>query len=593
MSCRTKCCMTFVFVLALVVVAVPAFAGSADPTLCLQTQFNQVQKQKLNCSANDVRVASVSNVTDLSGNTISTCTEGSTFSFIANFHIVTTANAVNSGGRDNIGLYFQTDPAKTDALNGNTCTDDIIAPNHPCDTSAPANAATCGAGTGYKEFDASPDNCGDTSSSVNANITDTILVKDFKCTTSNSVPCPFDSTKQCLSLPNCTSWQVPGSSILCQTSAPLYPFPFDGSGNPEAIPGSPSKCNCGVVALPVQPVNPQPLALKACNTPITGTAPTFNFSTNSPPGTVSPSADTNCDAGVEGVGTATYTVAIDNPNSSGTTGDIIVDQICDSAYGQVYPLPTSLGGPGGSCKAGTTGAITGTTCSALDIPLDSAPGTFDNFKTCTFTAPSIGELNTVTDVVTVSGHSKVNNTVTWTAQGTNSVMVHSEDATSTGAAVKSYKATIAACATVTYGVEVDNTSGTAGVCDTVTTHQCTSGGKVGAACTTNADCPASNDEVETLSALSDSSFGSLTSVHDNVLRTDCSVTQTIPVGGSYKCTFDAQFCSGVDTNTCIHHDNQITTVTLVADENGDTAFNSTSNTLRVQECLTPSTPAIP
>ena len=83
---------------------------------CLQQEYNLVNKQKLNCSANDVKVAAVSGVTDTSGNPLTTCIEGSTFSFIANFNVVTTANAANAGGRDNIGLYFQTDPAQPDAL---------------------------------------------------------------------------------------------------------------------------------------------------------------------------------------------------------------------------------------------------------------------------------------------------------------------------------------------------------------------------------------------------------------------------------------------------------------------------------------------
>jgi hypothetical protein len=86
--------------------AAPAFAANN----CLQDEYNLVNKQNLNCTANDVRVASVSGVRDLNGNPLSTCIEGTTFSFVADFHIVTTANATNSGGRDNVGLYFQTDP---------------------------------------------------------------------------------------------------------------------------------------------------------------------------------------------------------------------------------------------------------------------------------------------------------------------------------------------------------------------------------------------------------------------------------------------------------------------------------------------------
>jgi len=507
---------------------------------CLQDEYNLVNKQKLNCSANDVRVAAVSNVTDLSGNALATCIQGSTFSFVADFNVVTTANAVNSVGRDNIGLYFQTDPSKPDALSG-SCVDNIIFSAHPC-SSDPATG-TCGAlGAGaYRENDAPPDNCGDTSSSVNGNIKDRILVNNFVCSTANTAPCPDDPTKQCLTLPNCTSWQTPGSSSLCQASAPLYPYPFNASGQPEAIPGSPSKCNCSVITLPIQPVNPKPLALKACNTAATSTPnpPTFTFDTNNPPGTASP---TTCDAGQEGLGTATYTVALDNPSVSGAFGDIIVDQICDSAYGQVFPAT-------GTCKAGSTGqAITGTTCSALDVPLGQ-------FKTCTFSAPSIGELATVQNIATVSGHSAVNPSVTFSTQ-TNQVTVNSTDAPSTAKVTKSFGSTLAACATVRYNVEVDNTSGA--------------------------------DEVETLSALNDNSFGSITSVHDSVLATTCSVSQTIAVGGNYKCTFDAQFCSAVDINTCISHTNTVT-ATLVGDEAGNASFNPASNTLALKECLTATT----
>ncbi len=559
MSLRT-CCRNFSLIcvlLALAILATPAFAGSADPTLCLQTQYNQVQKQKLNCSANDVRVAAVSNVRALDGSALSTCIEGSKFSFVADFNVVTTANATNAGGRDNIGLYFQTDPTKTDALSGNTCTDNIIAPVHPCGPAGtPLAGINCGT-TGYKEFDASPDNCGDTSSSVNGNITDTIVVQDFVCTTSNTVPCASDPTKQCLSLPNCTSWQVPGSSILCVTPPPAYPYPFDASNNPEAIPGAPSKCNCSVIPLPIQPVNPKPLALKACNTKNPDTTPTFTFNPNSPPGTASLD---NCNAGAEGVDTATYTVAVDNPNVSGSFGDIIVEQICDSAYGQIFPASGSCA-KGSQCStAAGTGCATGTTCSALDVPLDSAQGVFDNFQTCNFTAPSIGELNTVQNIVTVSGHSKVNNTVTFSTQ-TNQVTVHSSDAPTSATVTKSALATLAACATVNYQVEVDNTSTTE---------------EAGA--------------LETLSILNDKQYGDITKVGGSVLATTCAVGGTIAVGTPYKCTFSAQFCSGadnltgLDANGCFSHTNTVT-ATLKGDEATDPTFGQDSNTLIVKECI--------
>src|SRR5260370_41159129 len=145
-----------------------------------------------------------------------------------------------------------------------------------------------------------------------------------------------------------------------------------------------SKCNVLVIPLLIQPMKPKLHALKACNTKNHDTTPTFTFNPNSPPGTASLD---NCNAGAEGVDTATYTVAVDNPNVSGSFGDIIVEQICDSAYGQIFPASGSCA-KGSQCStAAGTGCATGTTCSALDVPLDSAQAVFDNFQTCNFTAP--------------------------------------------------------------------------------------------------------------------------------------------------------------------------------------------------------------
>ena len=81
MSLRT-CCRNFSLIcvlLALVVLAAPAFAGNT----CLQDEYNNVSKQKLNCTANDVRVAEAVNTRALDGSALTTCFEGSTFNFIA------------------------------------------------------------------------------------------------------------------------------------------------------------------------------------------------------------------------------------------------------------------------------------------------------------------------------------------------------------------------------------------------------------------------------------------------------------------------------------------------------------------------------
>jgi len=52
-----------------------------------------------------------------------------------------------------------------------------------------------------------------------------------------------------------------------------------------------------------------------------------------------------------------------------------------------------------------------------------------------------------------------------------------------------------------------------------------------------------------LTALTDSGFGSITSVHDAVLSTTCSVPQDIAKGANYQCGFRAHFCGDSHTNT--------------------------------------------
>src|SRR5215470_1237806 len=150
MSCRTSCCKKLSIIFALLVIAilaVPAFAQT-----CLQNEYNTVNKQKLNCTANDVRIAKVTNIRDpLTGNTLDSCVAGSTFNFIADFEILTTS----SQARENIGLYIATN-STTQALTG-SCVDNIISPPHPCPN---AKAGLLCGSDNYHETDASPDNCG-------------------------------------------------------------------------------------------------------------------------------------------------------------------------------------------------------------------------------------------------------------------------------------------------------------------------------------------------------------------------------------------------------------------------------------------------
>src|ERR1700722_6907872 len=111
---------------AMAVLSAPAFAQAA-PNTCLQNEYNSAaglpadstsQSNALNCTAGDVKIAQVSNVRDpATGKTLSSCILGSTFNFIADFQVVTTAKST----RSNIGMYIATN-STTQALTG-SCDD--------------------------------------------------------------------------------------------------------------------------------------------------------------------------------------------------------------------------------------------------------------------------------------------------------------------------------------------------------------------------------------------------------------------------------------------------------------------------------------
>src|SRR6266513_5679938 len=120
MSLRKLCCLLTAAMSVALLSATPAFAEG-----CLQDEYNLTQKQNLNCTANDVRVAKVINTRNLDGSARATCNSGSTFTFIADFLVETTS----SSSRSNVGLYFSNKDVtqQSTALTG-TCTDNVISP---------------------------------------------------------------------------------------------------------------------------------------------------------------------------------------------------------------------------------------------------------------------------------------------------------------------------------------------------------------------------------------------------------------------------------------------------------------------------------
>jgi hypothetical protein len=542
--CSLTRCITskwlFLFALALLAMGITARPASAQN--CLSDEDPKLNAVGNPCQAGDVKVAKVVGIRDLNGNPLSTCFQGTTFSFLADFEIVTTSNS----SRSNIGLYFATQ-GQASALSSGTCVDNIISPLHQCPGAA--TGIMCGSDN-YHELDPAPDNCGDTSSTDSSPVFGTaaegvtIVVNNFLC------QAPAGSTT--LQMANCTSWQVPGKQNLCVSNPTSFPYPAP----PAATPGDTSKCSCAVLPLPITPVTATAIVQKACTTSITTGPATFTQN----PNTQSP---TSCNAGAEG-SQVTYTVSITNTSSA---GGISIDQICDSQYGNIFTAT----GFTPACPAGSSN-ITATNVSCPPGPL-AAAGQSGSSGTCTFTA-TVGENVTgLTDIVSASGHSTLNTSSHFGPAQSNSVTVTSSDAPSTATTTKGFVGTEAGCATVRYSVDVKNTS--------------------------------TADEALSLSALTDTAYGDITKLGTGnppkVLGTTCGVSTsslglgtlngvagagalptTIAVGGDYKCQFDGQFCSAVDVNTCISNVDSVS-ATLAGDESE--TVTQTENTLTVKECF--------
>ena len=437
-------------------------AQPASAQSCIQDVWKaHGNTQSLTCTANDVQVAFADHIRGLDGQTLTQCTSGTTFSFIADFHVVLTAQT-----RYDIGLYFATDgdPNHNGATTG-TCDANVILPpftdpNIPGVTFGSAN---------FVQLDSGGDTCGEIDATHNPQVV-TVKVDNALCVDSDG-----DGN---VNLPNCTSWRTSGQNALCTSS-------FD------AFPGSPSKCNCDI----------------GFNVPIfveTGTIEVTKDVTD-------PANATRDEPG----GQFTYTVTVEN---TATVTSVTLDKICDDKYG------TIANATGTACPAGTVGSIDSTTCT-VPQPLAHGASYSCTFK-ATFTANGPTSL---TDTVTVSGLDENNKPVS----DSDSAQVFIADVAPNASVVKSFDSL--RCATVRYGVRVNNLD------------------------------PA---ESLNLSVLTDDTFGSITSVHGDVVATTCAVPQTIAVGGNYPCTFDAQFCASSHTDkvTGTLNDNDGNTVSRDSNE---------------------------
>jgi len=296
----------------------------ASAQTCIQDVWKaHGNKQNLTCTANDVTLSEVTNICIDNGQggcqAENKCTLGLPVTFAADFKMVLTADT-----RYDIAFYISTDGGGADgALTGQCAATPVTATNAP--------------GT-FTNLDSSPDTCGDITGPENTAFNPQIV--RFQLTTQ----CADPDGDGFLNLPFCTTWRQPGSNETCTTSN-------------DAYPGSPSKCNCGVLNVDILI---ETATLEVTKTNLTGDVP-------------------------ETGGSVTYSVAVKN---LAQVVSLTLDTLIDSLYGNI----TTTGHDG----------ITATTCAVGAPPGPIAAGATYN---CQFTV-TVGPGDTgttVTDTVTACG----------------------------------------------------------------------------------------------------------------------------------------------------------------------------------------------
>lgn len=182
--------------------------------------------QNLNCTANDVTLASVDNiciVVDPPGGPLdqnedgcadnNTCVSGQPVTFTADFTLPLTAQA-----RYDIAAYIATDGGGSDGAVTGQCASSVVTAENAV---PPSN---------FINLDVAPDICGDIDDAHNPQV----------FTQEVTVMCTDTNGDNKVNLPWCTTWRQPGANEECDSPA-LTEVPADY----DAYPGAPSKCNCG------------------------------------------------------------------------------------------------------------------------------------------------------------------------------------------------------------------------------------------------------------------------------------------------------------------------------------------------------------
>ena len=206
----------------LLLVAQPA---SADPT-CIQDVWKaHSNHQNLTCTANDVNLSQATNINIITGGTCDQngcrCFSGQPLTFTADFRMDLTADT-----RYDIGFYIAIDgdPNQDGALTGQCTATPSLVGNDP----VPGN---------FINLDPAPDVCGDITGPAGTTHNPIYATAQIMTT------CPTSAGEQ-LQLPFCTTWRQPGSNDVCTGTG-------NGTTTNDIYPGSPSKCNCGTLAIDI------------------------------------------------------------------------------------------------------------------------------------------------------------------------------------------------------------------------------------------------------------------------------------------------------------------------------------------------------
>jgi hypothetical protein len=307
-------------------VAQPAAAATSGVDGCIQDVWQaHGNTQNLTCTANDVRIAEVTNITVTEGgsgsctSTTGTCTctsvsspptncatdphQAGCVTFTADYKVVLGAQT-----RYDIGLYIATDGGGTDgALTGQCVVSVITQANAPATFFNPDPTDL-----GLKPLQPN-DVCGDIENTTAHN------PQIVHQTVSTACVAGADGK---LKLPNCTSWRQPGSNTECTQYS-------------DAYPGSPSKCNC------------QP-------------GFTVNIQVQAPTITVTKTA--NPTSVLEPGGDVTYTVSVHN-NGTQAVQAVTITSLSDDVYGDLNgqgdcSVPQTIQ-PGGTYTCSFVGAVSG------------------------------------------------------------------------------------------------------------------------------------------------------------------------------------------------------------------------------------------